>query len=289
MDTLKSMQVFRAIVEQGGFTKAAEQIGMSVAMTSKHLRHLEQYVQARLLNRNNRRQSLTEAGQLYYQECCHALDALDSARMVAQQGVAQPQGTLRIIAPVWFGTPYFARILAEFSVRYPLIRISLDLENRFTDLIAQGYDLALRVTAAPQENLIVKPLAAIDFYYVATPAYLKKNGTPHSIEQLAEHHGVLPNYTNLQVPLIHTYDSNNTLMIAEMVKAGMGIGFLPEWLIGDEVQKGALVALCASDKTMPMLYAAYMNRAFLSAKIRCFVDFLSERLTPQPTMTIGAV
>ena len=92
MDTLKSMQVFRAIVEQGGFTKAAEQIGMSVAMTSKHLRHLEQYVQARLLNRNNRRQSLTEAGQLYYQECCHALDALDSARMVAQQGVAQPQG-----------------------------------------------------------------------------------------------------------------------------------------------------------------------------------------------------
>ena len=278
MDTLKSMMVFRAVVEQGSFTKAAEHLNMSVAMASKHLHHLEQYIQAKLLNRNNRRQSLTEIGQSYYAECCHALDTLATARTVAQQGTVKPQGKLRIIAPLWFATPYFARLLAEFQAQYPLIQLSLDLENRFTDLIAQGYDLALRVVGTPQENLIVKPLTEIPFYYVASPAYLAQHGTPRSEAELTTHQGVLPNYTQLGVPLIANHDSNNTVMLAEMIKAGMGIGALPKWLVDDAVARGELVQLFPLDKPSPMLYAAYMDRAFLSVKIRCFIDFLSERL-----------
>ena len=278
MDTLKSMMVFRAVVEQGSFTKAADHLNMSVAMTSKHLHHLEQYIQAKLLNRNNRRQSLTEIGQSYYAECCHALDTLATARTVAQQGTVMPQGRLRIIAPLWFATPYFARLLAEFQALYPQIQLSLDLENRFTDLIAQGYDLALRVVGTPQENLIVKPLTEIPFYYVASPAYLAQHGTPSSEAELATHQGVLPNYTNLDLPLLTNHDSNNTLMLAEMIKAGMGLGALPKWLVDDAVARGELVQLFPLDKPSPMLYAAYMDRAFLSVKIRCFIDFLSERL-----------
>ena len=279
MDTLKSMMVFRAIVEQGSFTKAAEHLDMSVAMTSKHLHHLEQYVQAKLLNRNNRRQSLTEIGQSYYAECCHALDTLADARTVAQQGTVEPQGTLRMIAPVWFATPYFARLLAEFHVLYPQIRLSVDLENRFTDLIAQGYDLALRVVGTPQENLIVKPLTEIPFYYVASPPYLKRFGTPRNEQELASHQSILPNYIRMDTSLAEQHDSNNTVMLAEMVKAGMGIGILPEWLVHDAQEQGELVRLFPFDKAAPMLYAAYMDRAFLSVKIRCFIDFLSERLT----------
>ncbi len=278
MDTLKSMMVFRAVVEQGSFTKAADHLNMSVAMTSKHLHHLEQYIQAKLLNRNNRRQSLTEIGQSYYAECCHALDTLATARTVAQQGTVKPQGRLRIIAPLWFATPYFARLLAEFQMLYPQIQLSLDLENRFTDLIAQGYDLALRVVGTPQENLIVKPLTEIPFYYVASPAYLAQHGTPSNEAELATHQGVLPNYTSLDLPLLTNHDSNNTLMLAEMIKAGMGLGTLPKWLVDDAVARGELVQLFPLGKASPMLYAAYMDRAFLSVKIRCFIDFLSERL-----------
>ncbi len=197
---------------------------------------------------------------------------------MAQQGTVEPQGRLRIIAPLWFATPYFARLLAEFQALYPQIQLSLDLENRFTDLIAQGYDLALRVVGTPQENLIVKPLIAIPFYYVASPAYLAQHGTPRSEAELATHQGVLPNYTQLGVPLLVNHDSNNTVMLAEMIKAGMGIGALPQWLVDDAVARGELVQLFPLDKAAPMLYAAYMDRAFLSVKIRCFIDFLSERL-----------
>ena len=278
MDTLKSMQVFRCVVEQGSFTKAADIMDMSVAMTSKHLSHLEQQLQAKLLNRNNRRQSLTEVGERYYQECCHALDTLDEARIAAQRGTVEPQGKLRVIAPVWFAMPYFARLLAEFSALYPQIHLSLDLENRFTDLIAQGYDLALRVVGDPQENLIVKPLSTVPFFYFATPEYLKKHGQPQDETQLSNFHGILANDTNVNTSLQHTHDSNNTVMLAEMVKAGMGIGALPEWLVSESVAKGELLRLFGLPDKQPTLYAAYMNREYLSVKIRCFIDFLDEKL-----------
>ena len=95
---------------------------------------------------------------------------------------------------------------------------------------------------------------------------------------MTTHQGILPNYTQLGVPLLANHDSNNTVMLAEMIKAGMGIGALPKWLVDDAVARGELVPLFPLDKPSPILYAAYMNRAFLSVKIRCFIDFLSERL-----------
>ena len=95
---------------------------------------------------------------------------------------------------------------------------------------------------------------------------------------MTTHQGILPNYTQLGVPLLANHDSNNTVMLAEMIKAGMGIGALPKWLVDDAVARGELVQLFPLDKPSPMLYAAYIDRAFLSVKIRCFIDFLSERL-----------
>lgn len=278
MDTLKSLQVFRAIVEHGSFTKAAEQLSMSVPMASKHMTHLENHVQAKLLHRSNRRQSLTEIGQRYYQESSHALDTLETARIAANQGTIEPKGTLKIAAPVWFATPYVARLLADFQKQFPHIQLALYLENRHTDLIADGYDLALRVTAAPQENLIVKPLTTIKFYYVASPDYLKQHGTPQTVESLRQHHGILPNYVQIDTPLPQTHHSNNTVMLAEMAKSGMGIAALPEWLIMDAIEKGELVRLFPLSEKAPTLYAAYMNREFLSAKMRVLIDFLVEKL-----------
>lgn len=279
MDTLKSMVVFRTIVEQGSFTKTAKQLNMSVAMTSKHLKHLENFVQAKLLNRSNRQQSLTEIGQRYYQECCYALDTLDNARSEAQQHNVEPKGTLKIAAPIWFSVPYFANILADFSHHYPKITLTLNLDNRHTDLIAAGYDVALRVTNKPQDNLIVKPLSVIHFYYVASPDYLTTKGYPKDFDALNQYHGILPNYVGVDTPLNLTHDSNNTVMLLEMAKAGMGVAILPEWLIIDSVQSGELVRLFES-KNKPTLYAAYMNRDFLSIKVRCLIDFLTARLNP---------
>lgn len=278
MDTLKSLQVFRTIVEKGSFTKAADALDMSLAMTSKHLQHLEAYVQAKLLHRNNRNLSLTEVGQQYYAEAVHALDILQQAKTKAHDGSILPEGKLRIIAPVWFATPYFVNLLAKFQQDYPKIELTVDLENRFTDLIAAGYDLALRVVNTPQDNLIVKPLGKIDFYYVASPRFLAQHEPPTSVEALSNLPGILPNYTHMATTLKPYNSSNNTVMMAQMALTGMGAAILPEWLIEDETAQGRLVKLFEQPFSSVAIYAVYMNRAFLNLKIRLLIDFLGENL-----------
>lgn len=278
MDTLKSLQVFRTIVEKGSFTKAADALGMSLAMTSKHLQHLESHVQAKLLHRNNRNLSLTEVGQHYYTEAVHALDILQQAKTKAHEGTVLPEGKLRLIAPVWFATPYFVNMLAEFQRAYPNIQLTVDLENRFTDLIAEGYDLALRVVNTPQDNLIVKPLGSINFYYVASPSFLQKHAMPATADKLDDLLGILPNYTDMATTLTPYNDSNNTVMVAQMAFAGMGVAILPEWLIIDAVAQGRLVKVFEQPFNNVPIYAVYMNRAFLNLRIRLLIDFLSEKL-----------
>lgn len=170
------------------------------------------------------------------------------------------------------------QLLADFQQLYPKIQLSIDLENRFSDLIAEGYDLALRVVSTPQDNLIVKPLGQIDFYYVASPQFLQQHGTPKHVDELSAYTGVLPNYTLMDTPLTKFNDSNNTTMVAQMVMAGMGVGILPDWLIHDAVADGRLVHLWAQKHSSVHLYAVYMNRAFLNSKIRLLMDFLAEHL-----------
>ncbi|KAE9528247.1 LysR family transcriptional regulator [Testudinibacter aquarius] len=279
MDTLTSMNVFRQVVDLGSFNKAAESLNISPAMASKHLRHLEDCLQAKLLNRSSRHLSLTEIGQSYYRECCHALDILNSARQTAQQGVVNPRGTLKITLPIWLATPDFAKLLQQYRTLYPEVRLSLNLDNQRTDLIAHGFDLALRVDRSIDPNIIVKPLSDIEFYWVTSPQYFQSLSAPISLENLSRHIAVTPNYTSTEYELNSVADSNNTMMLKELVCAGMGVANLPHWAISAELQQGRLVRVLTGEKAKSLkLYAAYMNREHLSAKIRTFIDFLAEKL-----------
>ncbi|MDH3000913.1 hypothetical protein A1D23_10645 [Chelonobacter oris] len=278
MDTLTSMNVFRQVVDLGSFSKAADSLNISPAMASKHLRHLEDCLQAKLLNRSSRHLSLTEIGQNYYRECCHALDILNSARQTAQQGVVNPQGTLKITLPIWLATPHFARLLQAYRQQYPDVKLSLYLDNQHNDLIAQGFDLALRVDRSLDPNIIVKPLTEIDFYWVAAPHFIRQYADLRR-EHLADYPAVAPNYTSVDYPLTRVADSNNTLMLKELVVTGHGIGSLPQWAMESELQDGRLQKLFDGKPEQRLkLYAAYMNREHLSAKIRSFIDFLAENL-----------
>ena len=280
MDTLQSMQVFRQVVDRGSFTRAAEALGLSTAMTSKHVRHLEQHVQARLLNRTSRRLSLTEVGAGYYRQCVQALDALDEALQSARQGTVQPQGLLKITAPVWCATAYFAGLLAEYRAAYPQVTLSLHLDSRHTDLVAHGMDLALRVTAQPEPNLIVRPLTRIHFDWVASPLYLQRHGVPTRNAPLAEHAALLPDYVDMDIGAPLAAQSNNALMLHQLALAGLGLACLPHWLTADDLAQGRLVRLALGETSDLTLYAAYMDRAYLSAKVRSLIDFLAARLEP---------
>lgn len=279
MDRLQSLEVFRQVATLGSFTRAAQALGLSVAMASKHVSRLEADLQVRLLNRSSRRLALTEAGAEYLREAGHALDTLATARAAAQRGSRTAQGVLRFTAPVWCATPRFAQLMARYQAEQPQVILSLHLENRHIDLVAEGLDLALRVTAEPQPQLIVRPLTPVRFHFVASPAYLARHGTPRSTAELAGHRGVLPNYTGVDSPLTASADSNNTVMLARLAEAGLGVAYLPTWLVDEALTDGRLVALLPDEPRPPLtLYAAYLNREYQSAKVRTFIDFLVREL-----------
>lgn len=293
MDTLFSLKVFRHVVQNGSFTRAAEQLNISTAMASKHVSHLENTIQAKLLHRNSRNLHLTEAGEEYYRQCSYALDTLDTAAQKAAGGTDKPQGMLRVTMPLWFANSLLSSWLVEYRERHPEVTLDLVLDNRHVDLIAEGFDLALRVSKTPSPSLIVKPLAVIQFVLVASPEYIRRHGKPATLEEVMQHQAILPSYTNQRtVEITHTTSgeksmlslkpvmlTDNTLMVRELVKAGGGIGYQPLMVVQKDLEDGTLVRLLP-EYTMvnEQLNAAYVDRAFLSAKVRSFIDFINEKI-----------
>ncbi len=291
MDTLLSLRVFCEVVQQRSFTRAAEKLGISTAMASKHVSHLERHVRAKLLQRSSRSLNLTEAGEAYYRRCAEALDTLDTAAERAAGSAETPQGQLRITMPMWFANTMFCGWLAEYRRRYPQVSLDLILANRKADLIAEGIDLALRVSSdGLPPGLIVRPLAEIPFYLVAAPEHLAEYGTPATPQQAAAHPFVLPSYTDTDSLTVSrgrerhnlrpeaAVRSDNTQMTHKMILAGCGLGYLPEWTARRDLENGRLIRLLPDWHIFAAtLYAAYPNRTFLSAKVRSFIDFLCEK------------
>lgn len=200
MDALTSLRVFREVVEAGSFVKAAERLDISTAMTSKHLANLERQLGVRLLNRTTRHLSLTEAGNVYYEQCREALDILRAAEAaVGAVGAqtAEPQGVLKVTAPGWFANRRFADLLVGYQARYPGVLVDLRLENRIVDLVEEGYDMALRATSEPSPSLIVRPLCSMPFLLAGSRAYLDRHGDLLHPDDVARHRIVLPTYANI--------------------------------------------------------------------------------------------
>lgn len=293
MDTLTSIQVFHQVVMTGSFTKAADHLNMSVAMSSKHVSHLERMLGVKLLHRNSRNLHLTDAGEHYHRESLYALELLEGAKENAQGTTNHVRGTLKITMPRWFANPKMAGYLAEFAHLYPEVLLNLSLSNQMVDLVTDGFDLALRLTHEPKPSLIMRPLGVVNFYLVASPDYLAKHGTPRTPDELINHHIILPTY-NKTYPTHITHRmtkeshpispktvmmSDDTPMNAELIRQNVGIGYAPSWLVEKDLVQGRLVRLlCDYDFVAVTLYAAYVDRAFLSAKVRVFIDFMVKKL-----------
>ncbi len=288
MDTLTSIKAFHQVVQTGSFTKAADKMDMSIAMTSKHITNLENRLGTKLLHHNSRSVHLTAIGGEYYAQSLYALEVLDSAKQSAQGATSNAKGVLKITMPLWFANAKVAGWLTEFQMQYPEVILDLSLSNDMVDLVAGGYDLALRLSNQPKPSLITRPLTKVEFYAVASPDYLQKYGVPKSPDELSTHQTVTPSYVKMDSfdivhkstgekhtiqPVSHIY-SNDTLMSAELIKSGAGLGYMPSWVIEDELCTKKLVRLFSDYQMLSVgLYAAYVDRAFLSAKVRAFIDF----------------
>ena len=295
MDALTSLRVFREVVEAGSFVKAAERLDISTAMTSKHVANLERQLGVRLLNRTTRHLSLTEAGNVYYEQCSEALDILQAAQAAVGVQTAEPQGVLKVTAPGWFANRTFADLLVAYQARYPGVLVDLRLENRFVDLVEEGYDMAIRATSEPSPSLIVRPLCKMPFVLAGSRAYLEQHAKLRHPDDVARHRFVLPTYTNIDSVTLTGPDgaftvknqavlkTNDTSMALQLVRAGLGLAYFPAWIVESELASGSLVRVLPSYSAFaPSVYAVYTSRKYMTTKVRTFIDFLSESLADRP-------
>ncbi|MFC3851352.1 LysR family transcriptional regulator [Salinispirillum marinum] len=291
MDTLLSMRVLVAIVDHHSFVQAAEQLGLSKAMVSKHVMHLENRMGARLLNRNSRNLSLTESGRIYLERCRTVLEELDEVEATVSRATVSPRGTIKFTAPMWLATDYFTGLLHEFRTLHPDVYFDIDISGRFVDIVEEGFDLALRASRTLHPNLIARPLMPMEFHIVGAPDYLARYGCPKHPSELSQHamlaYSLVKNQQiiltgpegDVNVPIKPVLQSNNESMLLAAALNSMGLTIMPGGLANREIELGNLQRVLPDYRPQDSkLYAVYTSRRYLSAKVRTFIDFLSERM-----------
>lgn len=289
MDTLASLRVFCLVAELRSFTAAAKRLDISPAMASKHIVHLEGQLSVRLLNRTSRSVSLTETGALYVDQARRALDALDEGNAAISETADNPTGLLKLSAPVWMASGWFAKVAHDYQLQYPEVQLDIDFSSRRVNLVEERFDLVLRVTHARHPGYIARALAPVTFALVAAPALLDRTGVPTSIDDLENRaflaYGSVPPDGRL------TWDwpggrrtirwrpvlrSTNEGFLHLAAREGAGLAFLPEWLIRDDLDAGRLVrVLPGKTELNGRMFAVFPSRRFLSHKVRTFLDFLT--------------
>lgn len=295
MDRLTRIRVFIAVVETGSFSAASERLGLSRAAASKYVSQLEEHLGGRLLNRTTRHVSATESGRLYFERCKEILHNLEEADGLVSGLSGQPRGTLRVTCPTYFASQHLLPLIHEFQQRYPAVNIELMCAERLVDLADEGYDLAIRITDAPDPELIARRLARCRHVLVAAPTYLTKAPALDEPDDLRQHACVVYAHTaggvwpmtkagkTQSIKVNPTVKTNNPDVMLEAAVSGMGVALMPSFLASDAVRNGALRLLLEDYQILDMnIYAVYASRHHLPAKIRVFIDYLKERIIDPP-------
>lgn len=265
---------------------------MSAASVSRQVGALEDHLQVRLLHRTTRAVSVTPAGRGYYARCVDLLDDLDELEASLRESRHAPRGTVRISAPMSLGLTRLAAMLAEFCRPYPQLTLDLRLSDRKADLVAEGFDLALRITAVlPDSTLVAARLGSVRNVICASPEWVSEHGLPRDPEELAEHPCLVyagherpdrwrfegPEGT-IVVPVPVAMICDNSLVLREGARTGLGPASLPGFAAEEDLACGRLVALCP-DWRGPEFTASvvYPPHRYLSQRVRLVIDFLKEQ------------
>ena len=291
MDRFENANVFVAVVEAGGFTRAAERLGLSRAATSKHIQALEERLGARLLNRTTRRVSTTAAGRTFYEQCRRILAEFDEAERSASGLHNEPRGELRVIAPTNFGLADLGNAITDFLLAYPRVRVNLTVNDHVTDPIATGYDIAISVDVprGASSSLVARKLNTARRILCAAPDYLQRRGTPHAPEDLTGHDCL--SYSYVAVPdewHLVGRDGEHVIKVSGPIVTshrhvlrtaavrGLGVAYGPSDFFRDDLAAGRLTAVLG-DYRLPeaTIYAVYPASRQLSAKVKAFNDFMT--------------
>lgn len=295
MDHLAGMAIFAKVVEAQSFSKAARDLGISKSTVSKAVSRLEERFGARLLNRTTRRLSMTEIGETLYERCSRLVAEAEAAEhsIIGLSGL--PRGTIRITASLSFGFRHIAPLLPEFLDVHPDIKVDMDLNDAFVDLVAGGYDLAIRVGRLDNSSLIARKMAPCRFAVCGSPEYFDRKGIPHVPGDLADH--VCLRYSNLATQDEWRFDgpggretiridgpfrANNGDALRAAAIGGMGLLYTPTFIVGDDLRAGRLVSVLNNYRWETGVYAVFPHGRHLSTKVRAFVDFVLTRFGDDP-------
>jgi len=293
MDHLTALKVFRTTASIGSFAGAARQMGLSAAAVSKNIAQLEAHLKVRLINRTTRSMSLTEAGTAYHERLSRILDELAEADAALAPMGASPSGVLRVSAPLTFALTCISPDIPAFMNRYPNLRLELNLQDSRTDIIGEGYDLAIRGSDRLEDSsLVARELTTMTHVLCGAPAYFAACGRPAGPEDLKAHNCVqftLSGHANkwtfsragrsVAVPIDGRYKVSSSIAVRDALLAGFGLSLVPRIYVQQELASGRLQAVLEdweADRTP--VYAVYPSR-HLAGKTRAFVDFLVERFS----------
>jgi DNA-binding transcriptional LysR family regulator len=283
------------VVKGGSFSAAAKSLGVSKAHVSQQISKLEERLGTRLLHRTTRKISLSETGQIYYEQCRQIVEDLKTAEQSVTSFQLEAQGLLKISSPHLLGEVLLIPAIADFLKHHPKLDIELDLNSHKVDLISDRYDMAIQVGERKDINVVNRILAPTEFYVVATPDYLQQFGIPIHPEDLKQHNCLLFSEQGRSKPwrfsgpdgpvniaLKSRWRSNSGHALRAGAKQGLGLAYLPDYYLKGDIAEGKLIQVMSEWQSADRnLVAIYQHRRHLSAKIRLFSEFLRGRFIDQ--------
>ncbi|WP_271407746.1 LysR family transcriptional regulator [Pseudomonas sp. Q1-7] len=293
MNLFEDMRVFVVVVETGGFSAAAQRLNIAKSVVSRRMSALERHLECRLFNRTTRRLSLTETGLEYFEHAQRILRDLAEAEEATRGLQRELRGRLRLAAPMSFGLKHLSPALNEFMRAHPGLEVELDLNDRYVDLVNEGYDLTLRIGRLPDSTLVARELGPCPHAVCASPAYLAEQGIPEVPDDLRKHQclGYKNRASSSQWQFLMGREwrsvvvrprliANNGEVLVQAAVDGLGLVSLPRFLLEESLASGALVEVLR-DFPLPssQIYAVCPPGRRLPAKVRALIDFLVERFS----------
>ena len=279
---------FLAVVEHGGFTAAATSLDVSTSFVSRQVKRLEDRLDTRLLHRTTRAVRLTEMGRVYYERSREILDRLETLESDMADLQERPKGLVRITAPGLYAQRYVAPALAEFTATYPEVSIELDTRMGLVDIVAEGYDIAVRMSALADSSLIARKVAKRRIVVCASPAYLAEHGEPREPDDLRKHNCLTlldmswrfacPNEIRV-VKVRGSWHSDNGRALVAAAIQGTGLVRIATYYVDEELARGELVPVLKDYEVQDAAtWIIYPARHHLPTRVRFLIDFLAERL-----------
>jgi DNA-binding transcriptional LysR family regulator len=300
LKSLKGISSFVAVATAGSFTAAAKQQGVSAVAVGKNVSTLERQLGVRLFQRTTRKVSLTAEGRAFYAQCLGPLRALESAQAGVQTSAKALSGLVRVTSAAPFGMHYILPLIPAFHAAHPAVHIELHLDDRVNDMVAEGYDVGIRIGPLRDCSLVARPIASLPFVVCASPAYLMKCGTPHTLDDLQHHNCLRVRSIGRSTPMpwllrdapAHFDETlrgnflvNDFTALVTAAVQGQGVIYTPLPLVMPLFRSGQLKPLLTK-LIQPRLtvYLYYLNRKNLPARTRCFVDFVLDALGKAPDL-----